>query len=316
MNISRIYIPADVPPEMHATFTENMQALTQDTDNFFIFSCDQKIEHLNDDFFGETISSDALYPEHLFNIAAQAPIGAMAVPLGLLTRYGTLYSHVNYIAKLNGMTNAIPVGAKDPLSAPLWSVENAIHCKEFSNINIRGVGFTVYVGSEYESSMLSAASQVIQQAHSHGLVAMLWMYARGKALKDTAVSSSMVAGLCGLGNALGADIVKIKHPSQQKNMPAVQQLRVATAAAGNTAVVCAGGVPQDPHMYLQELAAAMQDGKIRGCAVGRSIFQKPLAEALALSHAINAVVYLQNSADQAWNIYQQKCSEFRLQMDS
>lgn len=315
MNISRIFIPADVPPAMHATFTENMQALTRNTNNIFIFSCDQKIEHLNDDFFGEHIAADALYPEHVFNIASQGSIGAMAVPLGFLTRYGTLFPHVNYIAKLNGKTNVTPLIVKDALSTPLWTVEDVLHCKTSSQLLIRGIGVTVYIGSMDEEKMLTQAAHAIHHAHTHGLVAIVWMYARGKELSDEK-AHSLYAGLCGLANALGADIVKIKVPEKKDDGSIMlpQTLRIATAAAGNTAVICAGGEQQDVQPFLQKLELQIQEGKTQGCAIGRTIFQKSLPEALALTHAISAIVYRTKNAEQAWAEYQQKLTHYLQQM--
>jgi len=315
MNNSRIYIPADVPQTMYDTFTENMQAITQGTPNSFIFSCDQKIEHLNDDFFGDDITPDALYPEHLFTIASQSPIGAMAAPLGLISRHGTLFPQINYIVKISGATNSISSDIHDKMSAPLWSVEDVISFKNTSNLAIRGVGITLYVGSDYEPAMLTNTAQTIHKAHQHGLVAMAWVYARGRDLEDVP-PSQFPADLCGLAHALGADIVKIKKPEDTPDLSAIQQLRVATSAAGNTAVVCAGGVRQDTQPFLQNLSLQIQEGKTRGCAVGRTIFQKPVAQAIALSHAISALVYQNDTAENAWQIYQQKLSTYHLQMQS
>ena len=36
-----------------------------------LFACDQKIEHLNDDFFGANIALDDAEPEHMFQIGSQ-----------------------------------------------------------------------------------------------------------------------------------------------------------------------------------------------------------------------------------------------------
>lgn len=40
-----------------------------------LFAGDQKVEHLNDDFFGPEVPEDDADPEHLFRIAAQSKIG-------------------------------------------------------------------------------------------------------------------------------------------------------------------------------------------------------------------------------------------------
>ena len=43
-------IPADVPDDLADTYLENLMAATCGTGSMNLFACDQKIEHLNDDF--------------------------------------------------------------------------------------------------------------------------------------------------------------------------------------------------------------------------------------------------------------------------
>ncbi len=43
-------VPADVPDEMVDAYIENLEAATSGTGRMNLFACDQKIEHLNDDF--------------------------------------------------------------------------------------------------------------------------------------------------------------------------------------------------------------------------------------------------------------------------
>ena len=46
----KYHVPADVPDELIETFIQNMDAATSGTGKMNLFACDQKIEHLNDDF--------------------------------------------------------------------------------------------------------------------------------------------------------------------------------------------------------------------------------------------------------------------------
>jgi fructose-bisphosphate aldolase/6-deoxy-5-ketofructose 1-phosphate synthase len=57
-------------------------------ERFFLFAGDQKVEHLNKDFFGEGIPESSCDPEHMFKIASQSPISAFATQLGLISLYG------------------------------------------------------------------------------------------------------------------------------------------------------------------------------------------------------------------------------------
>ena len=275
-------IPADVPPEMHQIFQKNMNAITLGTGNLFLFACDQKIEHLNNDFVGKNIDPEAANPEHLFAIAQKAPIGAMATQVGLIERYGPQYPEVNYIAKLNSKTNLISSEQSDPVNALLWDVREVVQLANQSDLKIRGIGLTIYLGSIHEGQMLQDAAQQIFEAHLHGLVTILWMYPRGKAIKDEH-DPQLLAGAAGIANALGADFVKIKPPSKN--------LSLVVAAAGNTKVICAGGEQVPAEQLVAEIKMQMHDGGTAGCAVGRNIFQRSLNDAVALAQQISEIVY-------------------------
>ena len=66
-------VPADVPDELIDTFIDNMDAATAGTGRMNLFACDQKIEHLNDDFYdvGKKIPLSSNNPAHLFEIGNQ-----------------------------------------------------------------------------------------------------------------------------------------------------------------------------------------------------------------------------------------------------
>lgn len=285
--MQKIIIPADVPHQMQTQFLNNYNAITKNTDHLFLFSCDQKIEHLHDAFNpdDETIDADAIDPEHLFKIANLGSIGAMATQLALIARYGTQYPHINYIAKLNSKTNLIPIDIKDPKSSELWNVQHVLQLKQEHNLNIRGVGVTIYPGSEYEDEMMHFASHMIFQAHQYGLVAIIWMYPRGKAIKND-TDKNLLAGVAGAANALGADFVKIKSPHEPPSA-----LKEIVAAAGNTKVLCAGGIQVDTKSYLQTVYDQLHQGNVSGTATGRNIFQHNIRQAIAITHAIHAIVY-------------------------
>lgn len=298
--MKQITIPADVPKHVEHDFIDNYYAITKKTNRLFLFSCDQKIEHLHDAFDPDdkTIHADAVHPEHLFNIAAQGEIGAMATQLELIARYGKQYPTINYIAKLNSKTNLILREQKDPMSAPLWTVDDVITLQQDTQLHLRGIGVTIYLGSEFENEMLSFASESIFQAHQQGLIAILWMYPRGKAVKDE-TDAHLLAGATGAANALGADFVKIKSPTPTKTQSSAELLKEIVAAAGNTQVICAGGEQVPAQEYLQKLYAQLTIGGTSGTATGRNIFQHSLPHAIAMSRAISAMVYLHASPQKA-----------------
>ena len=68
--MTKYHVPADVPDELIETFIQNMDAATAGTGKMNLFACDQKIEHLNDDFYdgGNEIPLSSNDPAHLFEI--------------------------------------------------------------------------------------------------------------------------------------------------------------------------------------------------------------------------------------------------------
>ena len=285
-------IPADVPQKKKDLFAHNMRTLTKDTDHLFLFSCDQKIEHLHDDFNpdDDDVPEQAVDPEHFFQIGSNGRIGALATQLELIARYGSAYPTIPYVAKLNSKTNLIPTEQKEPLSTPLWQVKDVELMREESNLTICAVGITIYLGSEFEDKMMHFAAKSIFEAHKHGLVAIVWMYPRGKAIGDD-TDPHLLAGAAGAANALGADIVKIKPPHATQTKSEMQALQEIVSAAGNTKVICSGGAKVEPEQFLKNLYTQMHEGSIAGTATGRNVFQNTLADAIGMTKAIAAIVY-------------------------
>ncbi len=284
-----IIIPADVPSHQEQEFSKNYQAITGKNGNLLLFAADQKIEHLNEDFFGPNIYHDSQNPEYLFKIAQENKnkIGTFASHLGLIARYAKCYPDVNYIIKLNGKTNL--VSQMDPMSKMLWSVDDVIQFKKTSNLSIRGIGITLYLGSEFESSMLQAAAQSIFNAHQHGLIAILWCYMRGKEIAHKQ-SPELSAGAAGIAASLGSDFVKIKPPKPSKDFTYKEALELTCNAAGNTHVICAGGEKISPRQLLEDIYAQLSAGTA-GCAIGRNIFQRSPEEAASLIGALSALIH-------------------------
>ena len=282
-----VRIPLDVPSEEQERYRENYRTITHDTGRLMLFAGDQKIEHLNDGFAGEGIHPEDADPAHLFRIASRARIGVFATQLGMIARYGADYRDVPYLVKLNSKTHLVKTAQRDPLSSELHLVRQAVDLRDRTGLSILGVGYTVYLGSEYESMMLYQAAQIINHAHANGLITVLWMYPRGKAVKDER-DPHLVAGAAGVAATLGSDIAKENSPTAGGSRDAAP-LREAVAAAGRTGVVCAGGSHADMQAFLQQLHDQIHIGGTVGNATGRNIHQRSLEEAVAFCNAISAI---------------------------
>ncbi len=296
-----IYIPATVPQGMVNEYLANYEEITLGSNRLMLFAGDQKIEHLNEDFFGSGIAEDDNDPEHLFRIAAGAQIGVFATQLGLIALYGPDYPEVPYLVKLNSKTNLVKTAQKDPVSLQMVSVEQVVEFKRNSGLNILGVGYTVYLGSEYENEMIKEAAQAIYKAHQNGLITVLWIYPRGKAVKDEK-DPDLIAGACGVAACLGADFVKVNFPKKEGEKSA-EIFKRAIKAAGRTKVICAGGSSMEPKAFLQQLHDQIFISGACGNATGRNIHQKPLNEAIRFANAVTAITVYSKSVEDAYKIY-------------
>ncbi|AKB55206.1 DeoC/LacD family aldolase [Methanosarcina barkeri CM1] len=252
-----------------------------------LFAGDQKVEHLNNDFYGEGIPKDAANPEHFFEIASKAKIGVFATQLGLIARYGMDYKNVPYLVKINSKTNLVKTSQADPFSNLWYDVDQVVKFKESSGLKILGVGYTVYLGSEFEAEMLMQAVQVVYNAHQHGMVSVLWLYPRGIAVIDEK-DPHLIAGATGVGACLGTDFAKVNYP-EKEGVNSAEVFKEAIKAAGRTKVVCAGGASDEVDDFLKKLHDQIHISGALGRATGRNIYQKPLDEAIRMCNAIYAV---------------------------
>jgi fructose-bisphosphate aldolase/6-deoxy-5-ketofructose 1-phosphate synthase len=299
MKDEEIIVPLDIPKNMQKKYIENYQKITVGSGNLFLFAGDQKVEHLNDDFFGEGIHIDNSDPEHLFRIASKAKIGVFATQLGLISRYGMSYQKVPYLVKLNSKTNLVKTDQKDPLSIGLIDVKQVVEFQSNSGLKIFGVGYTVYLGSEYEHQMLREAAHIIHEAHQHGLIVVLWIYPRGKAVKGER-DPHLIAGAAGVAACLGADFVKVNYP-RSEGKDSKEIFKEAIKAAGRTKVICAGGSSTDVKKFLQTLHNQIAVGAA-GNATGRNIHQKSLDEAIRMCNAIYAITVEHASVEKAYTL--------------
>ena len=281
------HIPADVPKDKISRYKKNLKEATNGTNHLMLFAGDQKVEHLNNDFYGKNIPLEDNDPEHLFKIASHANIGVFATQFGLISRYGRDYKEVPYLVKLNSKTNLVPYEESDPYSEAWLSVSDIVTFKKESGLDIKGVGYTLYLGGKYEHAMLSEAAKIIYKAHKSGLLCVLWIYPKGNFVNDEH-DAHLIAGAAGVGAALGADFIKLKVPYKKGKFDA-KLLQEITTAAGRSGVLCEGGAKIDEKTFLRELYEQKSIGGSRGNGTGRNIHQRPLKKAINMANAIYAI---------------------------
>ena len=299
-----VRVPADVMPEAVELYLDNYMAATRGTGRLMLFACDQKIEHLNKDFHGEGIDPADGDPEHLFQIGDQGTIGVLAGQRGLIAQYARDYPNINYLVKMNSKTNLVKTAQQDPYSPQLYDLEAVLAMRE-AGVNIVGLGYTIYLGSEFEANMLAEAGELIAEAHAEGLLVVLWIYPRGEAVMDEK-AADLIAGAAGVALCLGADFVKVNPPAAADGKTSAELLAIASRAAGRTGLVCAGGSKADAREFLSSLYDQIHVGGAVGNATGRNIHMRSLDEAVRLTQAISAITLGDYDVEEAMDVFEGK----------
>ena len=224
-----------------------------------ILSYDQGLEHgPESDFNDKNID-----PKYILEIAKKGKYNGIVFQKGIAEKYQKELkkSKVPLILKLNGKTKLY---SGEPYSPTLGTVKEAI------KLGATAVGYTIYIGSKYESKMFEEFEKIEREAHVKGLPVIAWIYPRGKNVKND-VSKEMMSYATRTGLELGADIVKIKYGGNAND------LKWAVKAAGKTKVVIAGGIKKGEKEFLRQVKDVIISGA-SGLAIGRNIWQnkKPL----------------------------------------
>lgn len=235
-------------------------------------------------------------PHYHFELALKAGCNAYAAPLGFLEAGAADFAgQIPMILKLNN--NESLFNDKDPLSAVTASVGDALR------LGCAAVGFTIYPGSANAKEMYMQLREIIEEAKSVGLPAVVWSYPRGSQLsKEGETAVDVVAYAAQIAAQLGAHFIKVKPPTAfieqdaAKRVYEKEQIPIATlsdrirhvvqsAFNGRRIVIFSGGAKTDRDSLLAEIQGIKEGGGF-GSIVGRNAFQRPMPEALDLLGAI------------------------------
>jgi class I fructose-bisphosphate aldolase len=240
---------------------------------FAFLAYDQGLEHGPEDF---RPNPEAASPRFILELARDWSYTAVVFQQGVALAARELCPEVPRLIKLNGKA-ALAKG--EPYSPLLCPVEYAVKA-----LRAVAVGYTIFLGSEHEARMLAEFAQVVRDAEALGVPTVAWVYPRGKAVaSDTA--PEIVAYAARVAFELGADVAKVKWSGS------VESFRWVCASAVTTKVVLSGGVlTESPADFLAVVDGVMRAGGA-GVAVGRNVWQRPRAEAGAISKDIIARVH-------------------------
>ena len=182
----------------------------------------------------------------------------------------------------------VKTSQRDPVSQAMWEMDDVMALTH-NGINVVGIGYTIYIGSEYEHDMMTEAAQFIRQAHELGMIAVVWMYPRGQAVADEK-DPQLIAGAAGVAACIGADFAKVNYPRAFEGMTQPESLAIAAQAAGRTGIICSGGGSLPALEFLERLHAQMSVGNCMGAATGRNIHQRDTESAVRMTAACHAII--------------------------
>jgi fructose-bisphosphate aldolase, class I len=259
------------------------------TGKLVILPVDQGYEHGPARSFAS--NPPAYDPHYLYQLALDAGLSGYAAPLGLLEQGADTYAgQLPTILKMNS-ANSLAAGIPD--QAVTASVKDALR------LGCVGVGFTIYPGSDRCYDMMEELRDIIREAKSYGLIAVVWSYPRGgKVSKEGETALDIVAYAAHMAALMGANLIKVKPPTDRIDLDAAKTVyetgdidRSTLAArvrhvmqcafAGKRLVVFSGGEATDTEGLLSEIRQ-IRDGGGSGSIIGRNSFRRPQAEALAL----------------------------------
>ena len=214
---------------------------------------DQGLEHGPTDFNDKNVN-----PLYILDIAKKGKYQGVVFQKGIAEKYKKEIknSKIPLIIKLNGKTNLYK---GEPIARQLCTVDEAI------KLGALAVGYTIYIGSDFEDEMMQEFEKIQRKAHKKGIPIIVWIYPRGKSIKGKK-KTELMAYACRVGLEIGADIIKIKYEGGLKD------LKWAVKSAGKTKVVIAGGVKKGEKELLKQVKEIKKAGCI-GLAIGRNIWQ-------------------------------------------
>jgi class I fructose-bisphosphate aldolase len=259
------------------------------TGRFVILPVDQGFEHGPARSFAPNAAG--YDPRYHFQLAIDAGCNAYAAPLGFLEAGAAEYAgDIPMILKLNNHDSLAPDGG-DPTPSVTGSVQDALR------LGCAAIGYTIYPGSAQFQGMYEVLAELIREAKSVGLAAVVWSYPRGTGItKEGETGIDVTAYAAQIAAQLGAHIIKVKPPTAHIDQAEAKKVYekegipigtlperikhvVDSSFGGRRIVIFSGGAKGADEKVFAE-CQGIRDGGGFGSIIGRNSFQRPKAEAL------------------------------------
>ncbi len=272
-----------------------------------ILPVDQGIEHSA----GASFAPNPAYFDsgNIVKLAIEGGCNAVASTLGVLGSVARKYAHrIPFILKFNHNEFISYPNAYDQI--------RFASVKQGFDMGARGVGATIYFGSEESKRQLQEVTEMFQQAHELGMFTVLWCYMRNAAFKTKEADYHLAADLTGQANHLGvtieADIIKQKLPETNGGYTALNfgkthkavysqltsdhpidmtRYQLANCYMGRSPLINSGGASSGEGDLKEAVRTAVINKRAGGMGLisGRKAFQRPMKEGVGLLNAIQDV---------------------------
>ena len=272
-----------------------------------ILPVDQGIEHSAGASFAP--NTEYFDPENIVKLAVEGGCNAVASTLGVLGMVARKYAHrIPFILKLNH---------NEFLSYPnQYDQIRFASVRQGFEMGARGVGATIYFGSEESKRQIQEVTEMFKQAHELGMFTVLWCYLRNAAFKTKEADYHLAADLTGQANHLGvtieADIIKQKLPECNGGYNAVKfgktdkrvysdlttdnpidltRYQLANCYMGRAGLINSGGAAAGESDVTDAIKTSVINKRAGGMGLisGRKAFQRPMKEGVGLLNAIQDV---------------------------
>lgn len=279
----------------------------RDTGYLSILPVDQGIEHSA--LFSFYKNPDYFDSENIVKLAIEAGCNSVASTFGVLGICSRKYAHkIPFIVKINH---------NELLSYPNTYDQNLFgKVREAWNMGAVAIGATVYFGSQESNRQIKEISEAFAEAHSLGMVTILWCYTRNDSFKTDKEDYHTAADLTGQANHLGvtiqADIIKQKLPTTNYGFKNLQfgkyddamyetlttehpidlcRLQVANCYMGKIGLINSGGGSKGASDLTEAITTAIVNKRAGGSGLilGRKAFQRPFKDGVELLHAVQGV---------------------------
>jgi len=272
-----------------------------------ILPVDQGIEHSA----GASFAANPIYfdPENIIKLAIEGNCNAVATTIGGIGSVARKYAHkIPFIVKINH--NELLTYPNNYDQILFGNVEQAF------DMGAVAVGATIYFGSEESSRQIQEISEAFHQAHSLGLVTILWAYLRNEHFKTKDADYHLAADLTGQANHIAttieADIVKQKQPENNGGFKALKfgktdervytelssdhpidltRYQVVNCYMGRSGLINSGGASSGESDLKDAVRTAIINKRAGGMGLitGRKSFQRPMKDGVALLNNIQNV---------------------------